>query len=341
MDNRSTKIEFRTIQPFQSDIEDLSQECTAYMKTKQFMAKRIHQQQEEIEALKQSVIFYSGKDIQMHEMIRNLNEQLDLLKKEREEFTLGIKKNEKVGKTDTKEKEKSNDSPIILEDSNSDLAASFVYEDNFDLTNTVKKPENGLKNCINSAEGCESPLSIPFNSRKKNETLNKEMASEIVELRKEIEKLKIENLDKTIELNKIKTDKFIIFNELNELVNSLKRVDIDKLNSFYKKNSNSLFTKLEMPNSKGIKLNILSAQSQLNKILLSDSIKMKIQNNPEVAALQKNIDPESSSPNQLTNNLFERQQIDFYTEIIKKTEEEFDNLLDKKLSKRSKTFYYY
>lgn len=301
MENRSTAIEFKTI-PFHSDVEDLSQECTAYMKTKQFMAKRIHQQQEEIEMLKQAVIFHSGKHIQMMEMLRNMNEQMELIKQ-------SVKpKSEKVEKKDN------------LDFSNEELASSFVYEDNFEMTKKNVKP-------------CESPLSVPYNKTSHNEEL-REIRNENVELRKELEKLRIDILDKSIEMNKVKTDKFILFNELNELVQSLRRTDLEKLNTYYKKNIISSVSKFEMPTAKGIKYNILSAQSQLSKILHTDSINKKLNKQEIPINFDLNEKP-------FEKETIEKQQMDYFSNILKSTEEEFDNLLDRKLAKRSKSYYYY
>ena len=96
MEQRSTTIEFKTLSSY-NDIEDLSQECTAYMKTKQFMAKRIHQQQEEIEMLRQNVLYHSAKHIQMYEMFKNMTDQLKMIKE-----NLG---NKKVIENENKEKD--------------------------------------------------------------------------------------------------------------------------------------------------------------------------------------------------------------------------------------------
>ena len=41
---RTTQVDFKTAPSL--ELDDLTQECWAYMKTKQFMAKRIFEQQE-------------------------------------------------------------------------------------------------------------------------------------------------------------------------------------------------------------------------------------------------------------------------------------------------------
>jgi hypothetical protein len=270
MDNKSTAIEFRSM-PFHSDLDDLSQECTAYMKTKQFMAKRIHEQQEEIEILKQNVIYLSGKLFQAEEMVLHMSDQVKLLKesskiqKPQEEFDL----------------------------SNSELASSFIYE-----------------NCEENNDPKITPKFF------------EELKKENFELRKDLENYRIQILDSTIQLNKTKSDKFILFNELNEMLMSLKKVDLEKLNSFYKINSDKILNKNEMPIAKGIKYNILSAQSQLCKMMVTDSITKKLNIN----------DNEESSRG---DKLFDKNQIEISQKILKKNEEDFDRLLDRKLAKRT------
>jgi hypothetical protein len=296
MEKRRTTIEFKSIQ-ITGDIDDLSQECTAYMKTKQFMAKRIHEQQEEIEKLKLNIIYHSSKHILMLEMLNNLNSQI-------EKINLLPKEN--------KENKES------LDISNDNFTSSFVYEDNLEIPPTKK-----LDNPIN----CSSPLSAPYKFNrfiKINDEL-KDLRNENLELRREIEKMKIENIDNSLEISKLKTDKFILFNELNELVINLKRTDLDKLNDYFKKNISNSSTRIIMPCAKGIKYNIMSAHSQISKILFTDSVKKKL-NKSEIENIH--ID------------MIDQDQMNLYYSILNKTEEEFDNLLDKKLSKKSKSFFY-
>ncbi len=180
--------------------------------------------------------------------------------------------------------------------SNEDIASSFVYEENYG----------------------EVPTKI---STAYNEELIKKENSE---LKREVEKSRIEILDRNIQLNKTKSDKFILYNELNELVMSLRRIDVDKLNSFYKKNTENTLNKNEMPIAKGIKFNVLSAQSQLCKMMITDSITKKLNFNEEIIT---------------ENNPFN--QMDVCLKILKKNEEDFDSLLDKKLAKKTTTFLIY
>jgi hypothetical protein len=278
MENRSTHIEFRNIRFF-SDQEDLAQECTAYMKTKQFMANRIHDQQEEIDLLKRNLIYQSGQNIQKDLIIENLREQIQLLKSSKKIEELSI--------------------------SSEDLAHSFVYEDGVDQ----------LKSKIT-----EKDIEEKFKNKKSEDLLA------ISELKKDFEELRISYLEKNLELNKVISEKFILFNELNELVMSLKRVDMEKLNSFYKKNTENSLLKFEMPIAKGIKFNILSAQSMICKLLKSDLISKKL--NQDITE-EKNQDENKVIYPRVS-------KMDDIIDLLKKTEEEFENLIDRKLSKKFK-----
>lgn len=99
---RTTHIEFKNVPTL--ELEDLTQECYAYMKTKQFMAQRIFEQQEEIETLKTQLFYHSIKHVQLYDWLKYINEQLHLIKLKKESVP----------------KEELNFSE--------DLASSFVYE---------------------------------------------------------------------------------------------------------------------------------------------------------------------------------------------------------------------
>ena len=122
MDTFRTKIEFR-FQPNQADSEDLAQECTAYLKTKQFMANRIYQQQEEIEMLKQNVMFHSGKNIRIHEMLNDITDQLEIIRQN----VNNIKIKEAESKMNLNNFEDSNEYIVTNE-----INTSFVCDDNFE-----------------------------------------------------------------------------------------------------------------------------------------------------------------------------------------------------------------
>lgn len=103
---RSTQIEFKNVPALDND--DLTQECWAYMKTKQFMAKRIFEQQEEIEKIKNQLFYHSIKHVQMYDWLKFINEQMHQIKQR---------------------KDRDNNSKEDLNLSE-DLANSFIYEQN-------------------------------------------------------------------------------------------------------------------------------------------------------------------------------------------------------------------
>lgn len=283
--NHGTSIEFKAIS--YQDIDDLAQECTAYMKTKQFMARRITQQQEEIEQLKKQLFYHSSKHLEMYELFKSLNDQLELIK------DVTTFKNTKTPKNE-------------LNLSSDELTNSYVIDEKDNML-------SGYEN-LNKNGNIENTILL-------------EVKKENLDLKKENEKIKIELLEKSMDFNKVITEKFILFNELNELVNSIKKTDLNKLNSFYKKNINTTtLSKFDMPISRGIKYNVLSAQSQIAKILRSDLISKKL------ARINDNIES--------NYDIFEKNQIDNYSNMLKKIDEDFDNLIEKKLTQRGKSFCY-
>jgi|LauGreDrversion4_2_1035121.scaffolds.fasta_scaffold565129_2 hypothetical protein len=99
---RTTNVEFKNVPTL--ELEDLTQECYAYMKTKQFMAQRIFEQQEEIETLKSQLFYHSIKHVQMYNWLKHINDSVHSIKVKRE-----IQNKEELNLSE-------------------DLANSFVYE---------------------------------------------------------------------------------------------------------------------------------------------------------------------------------------------------------------------
>jgi hypothetical protein len=214
------------------DNDDMAMECNAYLKTKLFMAKRIAEQQSEIETLKEQLYYHTVRHTQMYDSLRQINEQLNFWSKckfQVDEVNLS-----------------------------GELASSVVIEEEKEI----------FKN--------------DFNENDKDKIINC-LKNENLELRKELEILKTENLERNMFINKLTNDKFILFTELSELVSSLRRVDLNKLNQFYMMNTekdalmiNSISVEknssFKMISSMGVKYNILSAKSQLT-LLINNSIK--------------------------------------------------------------------
>jgi len=175
--------------------------------------------------------------------------------------------------------------------------------------------------------------------------------------KKENEVLKIENLEKNLIISKVKSEKFILFNELNELTNSLKAVDLKVLNKFYKSyTSNLKLNKSFMPCSLGIKYNILSVQTQLSYLMHSDLVSSKNfseyvtknkDSTPQKEQLKENINmiPKEKPVKSTGLNFNEEPQINLnepenmpidlgkYLTVVKKFEKEFDKVCEKSLRK--------
>jgi hypothetical protein len=79
---RTSNVEFKNVPSL--EMEDLTQECYAYMKTKQFMAQRIFEQQEEIEILKNQLFYHSVKHVQMYSWLKHINDQVQSVKVKKE-----------------------------------------------------------------------------------------------------------------------------------------------------------------------------------------------------------------------------------------------------------------
>jgi hypothetical protein len=154
----------------------------------------------------------------------------------------------------------------------------------------------------------------------KDDKITQLLKNENLDLNKKLTFLQTKEKEDTSLINKLIYDKFILFSELNELVTSLKKVDINLLNDFYLKNSDN--KKKDSVSSMGIKYNILSAQSQL--LLLDHQSDEKAQN--LLIENNKNIDLlKQMSDCKYVN-------VDKHVAVIKQYEEEltskaFENLM--------------
>lgn len=160
--------------------------------------------------------------------------------------------------------------------------------------------------------------------------------------------LRVENLDKNLTICKLKSEKFLLYNELNEIVNTLKLVDIKMLNKFYKNICmNTKLNKNNMPSSLGIKYNILSVQNQLSYLMHSDLVSTKGYNEylgkARDAFSKAKEEEESVHNNNIVNNneiivnVEEDNIIDLdkYLIVVKKFEKEFEKICDNNLKRTS------
>lgn len=187
-----------------------------------------------------------------------------------------------------------------------------------------------------------------FKETNELDNLNKiinNLKNENLELKKENETLRVENIEKNLIISKLKSEKFLIFNELIELVNTLKTVDIKLLNKFYKNQSmNNKLSKNYMPSSLGIKYNILSVQNQLTYLMHSDLVTAK--GYQEHLTKAKDIYSKTrEEDDNVHNNIIKNEELNIkdeqdnfidlekYILVIKKFEKEFENICDKNMRK--------
>jgi hypothetical protein len=118
-----------------------------------------------------------------------------------------------------------------------------------------------------------------INKNEENFNIN-QIRIENLELIKENEKLRNLNLNKNLKINKLQTDKLILINELQELLNSLSRVDMKSLNKFFSENCSG--RKLDVPSSLGVKYNILSTYSCMSLMLRHKEDSLNIKNYQQI-----------------------------------------------------------
>lgn len=113
------------------------------------------------------------------------------------------------------------------------------------------------------------------------------------------------NEDLIEEINKLTTDKYILFNELNELIMALKKCNLQKLNSLLIKDKE--FNQEEIPVICGMQLNVLSADSQLSQIIRVDQSR-------NLKAINK-------------------ENLDYYDKLVTEAEKDFYNLIETKFQR--------
>jgi hypothetical protein len=197
--------------------DDMRQQSMAYMKTKNFMAKRIFEQQSEIESLKEQLMSMNLKYMQLWDS-----------------YKLSV----------------SNTNGFNLS-SSSELANSLVIDDK---------------------DGSNEPVlisNVDFGSPEQDsgksfEKVIQQLKAENMGLVKELETLKLDNSNKDLTVSRLTSDRVLLYNELSELVMSLKKLNLEVFNKLYKETA-----KPSVISSLGIKFNILSAVSQLSMVTMN------------------------------------------------------------------------
>lgn len=246
-----------------NDKEDLAQECNAYMKVKFFMSKRIYELEKTVDQLKNELALQVSKNCQMMDWLISLSSSLDSIKTERifnrENF---LSPNHKSFKEQEVSKGEVNFS--------GDMADSIII---------VEKDLEKKNDCIIHSPIKENLEFLKIQTHNEK-IIEEKLKTENIELIKENEQLKSQIMCKNLKISKIETDKLILINELQELLNSLNRVDLKTLQKFYLENCEHKKL-VDIPSSLGIKYNILSTYSSLSHMFKSvnqDNISVKISN---------------------------------------------------------------
>ncbi len=208
--------------------------CQAYMKTKLFMAKRIAELQNQVEVLKEQVFYYSNKYSQLNDLVISINENL-------------------AQKTNIK---------IFDNQDKLDISGHTLKSIELDQ----EKANNNKNRNFHSTEN-QADQVLEDDIDHGSQAIINLVKSENLVLRQTLEKLNCENIEKNLKINKLSYDRYILFSELEELVNSLKTMDLNKLNEFYLDSGNQINhnskENCNLTSSMGLKYNILSAQAQM------------------------------------------------------------------------------
>ena len=221
--------------------------------------------------------------------------------------------------------------------SNKNICETYPFFDNTDfnydkLTETINEEKNE-RDEINSLEKNEK-----YKNKIKKNVENKLISNideKFIIIEKENLKLKKENFIliqeleiKKLEISKISFDKFSLLTELNELLSTLQRVDLNLLNNFYfnnmKYDTNNY--KNDIHSDMGIKFNVLSAINRLG-IMSLNSISFIDQNkenyNPEYEFLSKKINEDF----EYSQNIFTKNYMEIVRNKIKQFENELNNFI--------------
>jgi len=231
-----------------------------------------------------------------------------------------------------------NFSPELAKREYGDINVPYV---NLDEEKNVKpseeKPNNQVKTKKLKIKKQSEPLS-QINRIIEDKNLIMKLSTENNELKKKVNSLTEEDLNNSITINKLKSEKFIILSELNELIIALKQVDIKKLDKYFELNSkmNKGIYKKPITSSMGISYNIMSAQMQLGLISQSDLLSCQLY--AELDKIKKQIsDFEFDEKVLIEDNLQENKVLEPFLQgltsncinILKEYEEDFNISINK------------
>lgn len=242
------------------DQEDLAQECNAYLKIKYFMANRILELERDLESTNKQLSLQIVNNLQLCDLFKQIH-IINMLGN-KQENSLDISK-ESV-------------ESIVLQDINNENTYSISQNksnyNNEDLIIPIKCNKCKTTDNIINDENVGINNHDLINKIKLDVSLN-EVVNQNIELYKENARLKDEIRVLNFRCSKIATEKIIILNELNELLNSLNQIsfkDLDKLHKEKLKQYPKFISDVNswyIPSSLGIKYNILSTYSTISSIV--------------------------------------------------------------------------
>lgn len=143
-------------------------------------------------------------------------------------------------------------------------------------------------------------------------------------LRKTNETL-IQELNKCkLNLSKVSYEKFSLFSELNEVLESLSRVNLDELNKFYLESLSYNLNKNSIYSAMGIKYNILSASNTLGLFAFNHSLSLHLGNNDN---LKKKANLGYEEKKNYLGQLFSEKYLQNIREKFHKYDDELNNFV--------------
>jgi hypothetical protein len=288
------------------DQEDLAQECNAYMKIKHFMANRIAELESQVDKLQKAYSLQLMSNLALNDLLQSYN--FLKLKIQTQECKC------KPSKLDLS-KDSIESIPLKKNDDSRLYSKGVFYNEVDDEIYLEDRPDEA-QNIKDHKEN--------FNVDKEKliENSTYEIICQNIKLSEENVKLKNDLDAKNFNLSKLMTEKVLLINELRELLNSLNKIEFKNLDKLFLINTeiskkvikiDSMY-KLDVPSSLGIKYNILSAYSMISSQIFS------------------NLQPEGETGIQASSLL---EGIINSRKIFKFFEKEFENILNRNLTKQS------
>lgn len=218
---------------------------------------------------------------------------------------------------------------INISDDNINLSQDVKSYDFEKINNSTNKQEK-IENQNNQEKSPNIVILQDNNFIKQKE--DKKLEEKIMILEAENFSMKKNTVILLQELNKCKSDlakisfeKFSLYTELNELLESLNKVDINELNKFYLNNMDYNNTINSIYTAMGIKYNILSATNALGMFAVNHSFPLK--DEADFFSKIKNFSDtlEKTEKNDYLGKLFSEKYLENLREKYNKFDEELNN----------------